>query len=134
MKRLAVWGVYFCIILGLGISQAQSETLKEDTAVNRLNLSSPEAVWDHFKTAMLKGNYDLALECCCPENNNFVQRLTKFGQVKTNRVFSSVTSIEKVFQDNASAQYKVHRNINGTDLTTYVSFANIEGQWKITNY
>jgi len=132
MQRLIAWSVCFCIISG--ISLAHAETLKENTGSNKLNLSSPEAAWDHFKTAMIAGNYAAALECCCPENTDFVQRLTKFGQDKTNRVFRSVTSIEKVFQDNRSARYMVHRSINGTNLTTYVSFAKIAGQWKIASY
>ncbi len=113
--------------------RAGAERAKGNSSAG-LNLASPEAAWDHSRTTMLAGNYDVALECCCPDNTKIVERLQKFGKIKTKRVFRRVTSIEKVFQDNKAARYKVHRDVNGTNLTTYVSFARVEDQRKIAGY
>ena len=134
MKKIALWSACICLILGFAICPAAAETSGTNAPQNNRNLSSPEAAWNYFKTAMLLGNYDMALECCCPENNKFVQRITKFGEIKTRKVFMSVTSIEKIFQDKDTAKYKVYRDINGTKLTTFVSFAKIGEQWKIASY
>ena len=44
-----------------------------------------------------------------------------------------IKSIEKVYQDEESAKYMLHRDIKGKNFTTYISFAKIDNQWKINS-
>jgi len=134
MKRLAVWITCFSMMLGLSISVAQSETYQEKTAQQELNLSSPESTWNEFRNTVTAGNFTLAEACFYSSENRTVKRYKKLGKVKANRVFKTIKSIEKVYQDEDSAKYMVHRDINGKNLTTYVSFAKIDDQWKIDKY
>ena len=126
----------FClgIVFGSPLVQAQPDMQERIDSQDTLNFSTPEATWQQFKNAMIAGDLDLALACCCPGSNRLLNRYKKFGKVKASRAFRSVKSIEKVHQDDASTQFRVNRDINGTQFTTYISFAKIDDQWKINKY
>ena len=133
MKRMALISAAVCMIAAPGISFSQSEG--QATLQQEANLSSPEATWNAFKKAVIQGNYDMALESfCCPEESKKVNRYKKLGAVKTNRIFKKIKSIEKVYQDEDTAKYKLHRDIKGANFTTYISFAKKDNQWKIHRY
>ena len=131
MKKIAALIVTLCMLVAPGISFSKST---DQTNQQGINLSSPEATWNAFKKAIVKGDFDMALECCCPEESKKISRYKKLGAAKTNRIFKSIKSIEKVYQDEETAKYMVHRDIKGKNFTTYMSFAKIDNQWKINKY
>jgi hypothetical protein len=121
-------------MLATCIASAQSEVQGINASSQEENLSTPEETWNQFRKALLEGNYDLAMEYCCPDKNKAVNRYKRLGKVKTSRIFKNIKSIEKVYQDDDVAQFMVHRDIKGKNLTTYMSFAKIDNQWKIDKY
>jgi len=131
MKRIAALIVTLCMLVAPGISFSKST---DQTTEQGINMSSPEATWSAFKKAVVQGNYDKALECCSPEESKKISRYKKLGAVKTNRIFKTIKSIEKVYQDEETAKYMVHRDIKGKNFITYMSFAKIDNQWKINKY
>ena len=131
MKRMALIIVTICMIAAPSISFSQSEG---QATPQKVNLSSPEATWNEFKKAVIQGNYDMAVEYCCPGESKKVNRYKKLGTVKTNRIFNTIKSIEKVYQNEDTAKYKLHRDVKGKNFTTYISFAKIDNQWKINKY
>ena len=130
MKRIAALIVTLCMIVAPGIAFSKSA----DQTAEQVNLSSPEATWNAFKKAVVQGNYDMALEYCCPGESRKINRYKKLGSVKTSRIFKTIKSIEKVYQDEEKAKYMLHRDIKGKNFTTYISFAKIDNQWKINKY
>ena len=131
MKRIAALIVTLCMLVAPDISFSKSTN---QTTEQGINMSSPEATWNAFKKAVVQGNYDMALECCSPGESKKISRYKKLGTVKTNRIFKTIKSIEKVYQDEETAKYMVHRDIKGKNFTTYMSFAKIDNQWKINKY
>ena len=134
MKNILALISCCCIMLATCIASAQSEVQEKNASFQEKNLSTPEETWNQFRKALLEGNYDLALEYCCPDSNKAVTRYKRLGKVKTSRIFKKITSIEKIYQDDDVAQFMVHRDIRGKNLTTYMSFARIDNQWKIDKY
>ena len=132
MKKIAMVFLTICMIIAPGISFSPSAA--QATSRQGINLSSPEATWNEFKKAIVGGNYDMALKCCCPEESKKVSRYKRLGSVKTNRIFRTMKSIEKVYQNEETAKYMLHRDVKGRNFTTYISFAKIENQWKINKY
>jgi hypothetical protein len=131
MNKIAAIIVTLCMMAAPGISFSQSTVQATEQGVN---LSSPEVTWNEFKKAIVEGNYDMALECCCPGETKKINRYKKLGSVKTSRIFRAIKSIEKVYQDEETAKYMLHRDIKGKNFTTYISFAKIDNQWKINKY
>ena len=134
MIRITTFICCCTILLALCTANAQTEVNSGPTSLEATNLSTPENTWSMFRNALLEGNYDLAMEYCCPDKKKAVTRYKKLGKVKTRRIFRYITSIEKVYQDDNAAQYKINRDIKGKKLTTYMSFAKIDNQWKIDKY
>ena len=96
MKRIAALIVTLCMLVAPGISFSKST---DQTTEQGINMSSPEATWNAFKKAVVQWNYDMALECCSPGESKKISRYKKLGTVKTNRIFKTIKSIEKVYQD-----------------------------------
>ena len=132
MKKVTMAFLAICMIVAPGIYFYPSAA--QATSQLGINLSSPEATWNEFKKALVGGNYEIALKCCCPGESKKVSRYKRLGAVKTNRIFRTMKSIEKVYQDEETAKYMLHRDVKGRNFTTYISFAKIDNQWKINKY
>ena len=46
----------------------------------------------------------------------------------------AMNPIKKVVSDENSAKYRLIRNIKGKEITLYVYFVNIFGEWKVDKY
>ncbi len=42
--------------------------------------------------------------------------------------------IQKITEDKGNAKYRIIRNVNGTEITFYIYFVNVLGNWKIDHY
>lgn len=101
--------------------------------------SSPEKTWDVYKNALIKGDINLAMECRAPwEREDEKQKFNMFGKEKTRQSASEMRPIEKITRDDERGQYRIKRSqkINGKmmDITYYIEFVNIYGNWKIDVY
>jgi hypothetical protein len=58
----------------------------------------------------------------------------KMRESKRMRILQAITSIKKVYQTEDWAKYKIIRDVNGVDVSSYVYFAKIDDLWKIDHY
>lgn len=101
--------------------------------------SSPEETWNLHKRALKNGNIDLAVECFMPREKNDRKELYKtIGALRMKEIADSMRPIERVTSDESGAKYRITRSqvINGQqyNVTYYIYFNNIFGEWKIEHY
>jgi hypothetical protein len=56
------------------------------------------------------------------------------GKQKTTEVVKEMRPVERINGDAQSAKYQILRRINGKDITFYIRFVNLFGEWRIENY
>ncbi len=95
MKNILALVCCCCIMLATCIASAQSEVQGINASSQEENLSTPEETWNQFRKALLEGNYDLAMEYCCPDKNKAVNRYKRLGKVKTSRIFKNIIPLKK---------------------------------------
>ena len=116
--------------------------LKQELGVNSLDdinnpdpkFSSPEKTWEVYKAALIKGNLELAEECHIHRNSNQITIYKKIGVEKTKELAMNFRPIEKVYGDKERCKYRIKRYISGNDITFYIYFANVFGEWKIEQF
>lgn len=96
--------------------------------------SSPEKTWATYKKALIEGDITLALECHVPGDNEYAEIYQAMGPERLNEMALKMRPIEKITSDETSAKYRIKRDLNGTDITYFVYFTNINGEWKILQY
>jgi len=96
--------------------------------------SSPEATWELYKKALIAGDIDLAMECHLPGERQYREVYTALGKEEMKKIAEDMRPIEKVTASETSAKYRIKRLIEGNDITFYITFVNIDGEWKIENY
>ena len=97
--------------------------------------SSPEATWSVHRQALINGDIDTALACFVPNSaEDYRKGYQGLGKEEMGRLAREMKPIEKITQDDQYAKYRIIRNINGTDITFYIYFANVLGNWKIDHY
>ncbi len=101
--------------------------------------SNPEKTWETYKKALISGDLEMALQCFTePRAKIEKEMLDKVGKRKMKEIANAMNPINKVEQNEKSAQYRIKRNIlfkgKETDVTFYIDFYNIFGNWKINEY
>ena len=96
--------------------------------------SSPEATWELYKKALIAGDIDLAMECHLPGERRYRELYTALGKEEMKKIAEDMRPIEKVTASETSAKYRIKRLIEGNDITFYIIFDNIDGEWKIEHY
>ena len=96
--------------------------------------SSSERTWETYKKALIDGDIDTALECHVPGNNKYQEIFQIMGQEKLKEMAEKMRPIEKITSDQMSAKYRINRKMQGKDITFYIYFTNINGEWKIMEY
>jgi tetratricopeptide (TPR) repeat protein len=96
--------------------------------------SSPEKTWETYKKALMAGDLDLALECHIPNNNKYRQIFKLMGKDKMKKMAEKMNPIGKITLDDMRAKYRITRNEKGNEITYYIYFSNINGEWKIVQY
>ena len=135
MKRITAVAICFCVLFASSLSQSESEfEPKTNITPQTKGTSSPKRTWVHFKKALISGDYERAYKYCCPESNKFINKFERLGREKVIDIFQSMKPIEKIYQHEDKAKYKVPRNINGKELISYLYFAKIDNEWKINKY
>jgi len=96
--------------------------------------SSPEKTWEAYRQALMAGDLDLALECHVPNNNKYEQIFKLMGKDKLKKMAEEMNPIGKIMLEDMSAKYRITRNEKGNEITYYIYFSNINGEWKIVQY
>jgi hypothetical protein len=116
---------------------------KEEYGIEDLNsinnpdsrFSNPENTWELYKNALIEGNIELALKCMMPRS---AKRQREIYQTLGNEVLKQeaieMRTIERIVGDDKSAKYRIRRNIKGKDITFYIYFINLFGEWKIEKF
>ena len=96
--------------------------------------SSPEKTWETYRQALIAGDLDLALECHVPSNNKYEQIFKLMGKDKLKKMAEKMNPIGKITLNDKRAKYRIKRNEKGNEITYYIYFSNINGEWKIVQY
>ena len=96
--------------------------------------ASPEQTWSNFKTAIVAGDFDAAHKCCCDSKGKGVLKFKKMNEDKRISIIQSMQELIKIHLSENKAKYKLTRNANGTNFSTFVYFEKIDNDWKIKSY
>ena len=96
--------------------------------------ATPEQTWDHFKAAILLGDFDAAKKCCSTGKTKSVLKFEKMNDEKRKNLMLSMQQIKKIDLQENTAKYKLVRDINGVAFSTFVYFEKVEDEWKIARY
>jgi hypothetical protein len=134
MKRAVSLLVCFTVLIAGLVSPAYSSSdnggILEYPSANQ-QFSSPEQTWVLYKDALMKGDYELAKKCFCPDKTKQVLVFERMRESKRQRILQSIKSLEKVYLKKDEAKYKLIKDVKGVDVSSYVYFARIDNQWKI---
>jgi hypothetical protein len=99
-------------------------------------LSSPEKTWSLHKRALIEGDHTLLLKCLTP--SLFRRQRKIFESVNPDQLMEmglSIGTIEKITADDKQAKYRtvreLTRNRKSYNITNYIYFTNIFGEWRI---
>ena len=94
--------------------------------------STPEQTWGIYHDALQKGDFDLAKKCCVGKTKH-VAIFQRMQETKRLRILQNIKSLDKIHVEGDKAKYRLVKDLNGVDVTSYVYFARIDNQWKIEN-
>lgn len=99
------------------------------------NFSSPEKTWDLYKSSLINGNLDSALTCLeFTEAKEQKEIFKALGKEKMKKMGEGMQQIQKITQDEQTAKYRIRRQEKGQEITYYIYFSNIFGNWKIDKF
>ena len=134
MKRAVSLLVCFTVLIAGLVSPAYSSFdnggILEYPSANQ-QFASPEQTWTLYKNALLEGDYELTEKCCCPGKTKHVFVYKRMRESKRQQILQNIKSLEKVYLKKDEAKYKLIKDVNGVDVSSYVYFARIDNQWKI---
>ena len=133
MKRTLLLLLGLFILTTFQISFATTNSSNVDSLQDH-NFVTPEQTWDQFKTAILKGDFNIARKCCSHGETKGVLKFEKMDDDKRKNIVLSMQELTKINQQENKAKYKLMRSSKGTHFYTYVYFEKINNEWKIKNY
>lgn len=95
---------------------------------------TPENTWETFKEAFKAGDNATALSCHIPGDEKSREIYKDLGKETMKKIVLEMRDIEKITMNNEMAKYRIKRLIEGTDITFYIYFVNINGEWKIQQF
>lgn len=97
--------------------------------------STPELTWSNYEEALTAGRTDEVLECFSIDSiKRYKEIFAALGKEKMKEIALEMRPIQKIKQDADSAEYRITRNEGGQEITYYIYFQNMFGNWKIQNY
>ena len=99
--------------------------------------ATPESTWSLHRNSLLRGDLKSAANCFVPGYaTNHMKTYETLGTKNLKEIAADMQPIEKIRQDDESAKYRIqrrHKDID-TEITYYIYFVNINGNWKIESY
>lgn len=133
MKRITYLLVCFFAVTVFQLSLGNLYPSVADSSLSFL-FTTPEQTWDHFKTAILVGDFDAAKKCCSTGKTKSVFRFEKMDDEKRKNLMLSMQPIKKIDLQENTAKYKLVRDINGVGFSTFIYFEKVADEWKIARY
>jgi len=96
--------------------------------------SSPERTWETYKRALMAGDLDLALECHVFNDAKYKKTFDLMGKEKLKKMAEKMNPIGKITMNDMRAKYRIRRNQKGNEISYYIYFSNVNGEWKIVQY
>jgi tetratricopeptide (TPR) repeat protein len=94
--------------------------------------SSPEKTFEIYKKALIEGNLEGIAECYVSGQGVKMKELfSAIGKEKTRDIGSEMGSIQKITGNDQTTKYRILRKENGQDITYFIIFHNIDGEWKM---
>jgi hypothetical protein len=94
--------------------------------------ASPDMTWNLYKESLVKGDLESVLQCLSPNYALIQQQIFQpLGKEGMKKIGLEMRPIQKVKQDKETAKYRIRKNEKGKEITYYIQFINIEGNWKI---
>lgn len=101
--------------------------------------SAPVRTWQQHVDAMISGDIDLAAACFSPSVAKQKKSMyNAIGKESLRQIALAMNQIQKVSIEDDYAKYRIRRKETrggqSHEITYYVTFANILGEWRILNY
>ena len=96
--------------------------------------SGPEKTWRVFKTALGNKDIDEAVSCFSPSSQDRYRELFTAMKDNLDKMAADMKPIDKVQEEEDRAKFRIHRTQNGHEITYYIYFVNILGEWKIDRF
>jgi hypothetical protein len=127
----------------LGYVAAYKKYLKEKLGIDDIDsigrpdkrFSSPDKTWRLYKSALIAGDFELAHNCLMPrfaEEHDAIRKA--IGDEKMKEKAKAMRPIEKVTEEDEAAKYRIKRKMGDQDITFYIYFVRVFGNWKILRY
>ena len=118
----------------LAVFQFSFANTSSDSGDSSQLFATPEQTWSNFKTAIMASDFDAAHKCCCDSKGRGVLKFEKMNEDKRISILQSMQELIQIHLQGNTAKYKLTRNANGTNLSTFVYFEKIDNEWKIKSY
>jgi hypothetical protein len=96
--------------------------------------SSPEKTWDTYRNALIEGNIDLAMECYTPGERRHKKIFMALGKEKMEEIGRNMGEIGRITGNEREAKYRIRRMEEGKEITYYIHFYNVDGEWKMEEF
>jgi tetratricopeptide (TPR) repeat protein len=96
--------------------------------------SSPEKTWRTYRSALIEGNLELAMECYLPGRIGPRKVFEHLGREKMKEIGKSMGDIHKVESGEAMAEYMIIRKEKGQEISYGIYFHNRDGEWKMQEF
>ena len=97
-------------------------------------LASPEKTWEAHKEALLNDDVTLFKKTLIRPDHDLVEIYDKIGSEKRQKLVRDMRVIKQITLEGDRAKYRIKREINGEDITFYIYFSRLFGEWKIEDY
>lgn len=96
--------------------------------------SSPEKTWETYKNALVKGDIDTISECYVPGQRKNREVFALLGKEKMKEIGEKMGNIGKISATEQEAKYSIRRIEGDKEITYYVYFHNLDGEWKMREF
>lgn len=96
--------------------------------------SSPEETWKTYREALIEGDIDTAMECYVPGRWKHKKIYTALGKEKLKEIAGRMGEIQRITGNEQSAKYRTRKMEHGKEITYYIYFHNIDGEWKMEEF
>ncbi len=96
--------------------------------------SSPEKTWEIYRNALIEGDIDTIMESYVPGIWKERKIFTLMGKEKLKKMAEKMGDIERITGNDKRAKYRIKQKYSDQDISFYINFLNIDGEWKIYEF
>lgn len=97
--------------------------------------ATPEETWTVFKEALISGKTEDAMNCFLPRSaKRYREIFSAMGKKKSAELGRNMQAIQRITSDEKRAKFRIRRNESGLEITYYIYFNHLWGNWKIDRF